>query len=430
MDASGMSDNDYQDVHDALGILPTDPDQLMPQSGLLREMQSAPNKIASGVGDVLGINDALRAARGQMTPEEAKMFAITGAFGLIPGGRAESLLAKGGSGLARVLSESPEKYPALVRGAAALAKKGDVPEGIGNASLWDHILSTAQKDSGGTYAKSDPLSEPALKKIYENAWKSGEAPFNALSDHVEEHSDKGVYSHVSPDTVDSWKDELTAKHGEWDKLPEPEHEQYGHDEDQDERSGRDYAEHFEPLNWREHQTDPQALADLPPALREQGESLGFNFDAPLWKGGREEYPNKLLDPAQDKRYERGFFTTPSRGVAMAYGPTLPFVARAKNAMQVDWKKATGTGYYDDKMHDLIEAAREQGVDLLAVHNIKDIGSGGKPQSQYIALDPSILRAPHAGFNESRLHEAAPLAGVAGISTPIVLSGEAPSEESK
>jgi len=80
------------------------------------------------------------------------------------------------------------------------------------------------------------------------------------------------------------------------------------------------------------------------------------------------------------------------------------------------------------MTPMIEQAREQQADLLAIHNIKDIGGKGKPQSQYVVLDPSIMRAPSAKFNVDDLHKAAPLAGIATIAGYPIFRDSAPSEE--
>jgi hypothetical protein len=436
-----MAENEYQDIHDALGILPTE--ELLsqpPTSSPYSEITSSvPKALARFGGDVLGVNDALRAWRGEMTPNEAEKFALTAAAGLVPAGRAENILAKGGIGLAKALRESPEKYPALLRGAVDVAKLGDVPEGALHGlsgggwggfvdSPHDYDISTII-NAGGTHVKPDQLSPSALKQIYQQAWTKGDAPFSAIADHVKAQTggDKSVYDIISPDTKTSWDKELTAKHGDWLNIPNSE------EEEEPAKSGRDYSAHFEPLNWREHQTDPHAFADVPDWLRKHGESLGFNFDVPLYKGGWKGYPEEIDNPAQKSR-ERGFFTAPEETVAKAYGDVTPYVARAQNPIAVDWKKATGQSYYSTvHMAPLIEQAREQKADLLAIHNIRDIGkydeSGAAlPQSQYVVLDPSILRAPSAKFKVEDLHKAAPLAGVATVAGGYpIFSSSAPSE---
>lgn len=143
------SENPHQDIHDALGILPTGDDgaqgmtdwhtlmrlvpkfiydpqntrgtpyspqvpvpstqdlnwrgapterggkglteltPLAPQSPVASEMARSRNMLTQGASDVLGLTDAARALRGEMTPEEAKGFALTAAAGLIPGAKAE-----------------------------------------------------------------------------------------------------------------------------------------------------------------------------------------------------------------------------------------------------------------------------------------------------------------------------------------------------
>jgi hypothetical protein len=50
--------------------------QTIPQQNIPAEMAQAPSTIAGGVGSALGINDAVSALRGNMTPEEAQMFAL------------------------------------------------------------------------------------------------------------------------------------------------------------------------------------------------------------------------------------------------------------------------------------------------------------------------------------------------------------------
>jgi hypothetical protein len=55
---------------------------------------------ASPFANALGLPDALKALKGQMTPEEGQAFALTSAMGLLPGAKAESAVAKGAASLA------------------------------------------------------------------------------------------------------------------------------------------------------------------------------------------------------------------------------------------------------------------------------------------------------------------------------------------
>jgi hypothetical protein len=372
-----------------------------------------------------------------------------GAGGLGSGLRAGSALnlLEGGKAVPESLMQyvvaNPKEYPLLMRKIAAHAQIGDVPDVLGagvlhEPSYYTHEASTAdttipfwwkeQGPKGSTSPAAEAAVSPAeLKQVYENSWKKGNTPFSDLSNYVKKQTDgeKGVYNIISPDDKTAWDKELTTKYGDWlDRGEGDEEAVTAHS-----ASPRDYAAHFEPLDWSSHQTDPHAFADVPDWLRKHGEQLGFNFDVPLWKGGHPEYPSKIADPAMEKRLERGLFTTPQKHVAEVYGTPLPYVARSQNALSVDWKKATGSHYYDEAhMTPLIEQARDQKADLLAIHNVMDIGGKGKPQSQYVVLDPSILRAPSAKFNVDDLHKAAPLAGIATIAGYPVFRDSASSEE--
>ena len=58
--------------------------------------QSPANPYAAAMtfGSAIGLPDAIKALKGQLTPEEAKNFALTSAMGLLPGGKAETVAAK------------------------------------------------------------------------------------------------------------------------------------------------------------------------------------------------------------------------------------------------------------------------------------------------------------------------------------------------
>jgi hypothetical protein len=55
---------------------------------------------ATPFANALGLPDALKALKGQLTPEEAQTFALTSAMGLLPGAKAETAVAKGVGSLA------------------------------------------------------------------------------------------------------------------------------------------------------------------------------------------------------------------------------------------------------------------------------------------------------------------------------------------
>ena len=177
----------------------------------------------------------------------------------------------------------------------------------------------------------------------------------------------------------------------------------------------DYSADLRPLDWMSHMPrGVQSPAFPDPAMSQQVRNLGFNVNLPLYKGGAlSDYPENLYIP--NKQYERGLFFSDRPEIAQKYAqfgnPALEYVARAKNPLTIDWPSATGMSSYDDAMHDIVEAARAKGADLLHVSNISDIGGH---QDQYVVLDPSILRAPSAKFDPSQLHLAKPLAGLAGL----------------
>src|SRR6516165_1053774 len=69
-----------------------------PDVGGIRQMQQ---NVTGGIGKFLGIPDAIAALRGQMTPEEAQMFALGALPGLLPGARGEQVAAEAAPAVAR-----------------------------------------------------------------------------------------------------------------------------------------------------------------------------------------------------------------------------------------------------------------------------------------------------------------------------------------
>lgn len=164
------------------------------------------------------------------------------------------------------------------------------------------------------------------------------------------------------------------------------------------------------------------------SLRDRIQSYGFRPDLIFGHGTHHEgdiagYPKQLKDPALFKSDEPGYFTALDPEVPAAYGWNIQkYVARPKNIGEVDWEYARfaaegepgQVGYNSYTMHKLIEAARNKGLDLLIVNGIYDIAKyGGKSQTQYVFLNPTVLRAPTAKFDPAYLHLARPLAGVVG-----------------
>jgi hypothetical protein len=167
-----------------------------------------------------------------------------------------------------------------------------------------------------------------------------------------------------------------------------------------------------------------------PNLKEKARLLGFNTEAVFGHGssyhysgvGASSYPAELK-PATHKSYESGFFTGIDPEVPKGYGSNIQtYVARPQKVGVVDWHdlrlQMEGVegkfGYTGQHMDPLINAGHKLGVDLLVVNRIRDIAQyGNKLQTQYIFLNPAVLRAPTAKFDPAKLHLAHPLAGVAG-----------------
>ena len=84
-----------------------------PDVGGIRQMQQ---NVTGGIGKFLGIPDAIAALRGQMTPEEAQMFALGALPGLLPGARGEQVAAEAAPAVARGIRAfhgSPHDFPAF-----------------------------------------------------------------------------------------------------------------------------------------------------------------------------------------------------------------------------------------------------------------------------------------------------------------------------
>ena len=66
----------------SLGAQPKEGQTVAPQN-VQTDIASLPPKVAGTVGDMLGLTDAAKALRGEMTPEEAEKFALYAATGLV-----------------------------------------------------------------------------------------------------------------------------------------------------------------------------------------------------------------------------------------------------------------------------------------------------------------------------------------------------------
>lgn len=171
---------------------------------------------------------------------------------------------------------------------------------------------------------------------------------------------------------------------------------------------------LKPFDWMQHKT-----TDLPVGLEnvstKHARELGYNPNAPLYKGGSYKILPEFPDPAQ-KDYERGNFLSGGheKHIANAYGNPIPYAVKAPKAAEIDWVKATSTKSYSSGghyMHDIIEAARKQGLDLLKIDNIIDSGSN-KPHTQYVLLTNKGIRHPTAEFNPLAAHSPNVLSSIA------------------
>lgn len=208
-------------------------------------------------------------------------------------------------------------------------------------------------------------------------------------------------------------------------------------------------EAFYPVNWADlHSTIARpgqtATGQYAENLR-RAESLGFNTNFPLFHGAAQtkvkapEAPaeglwgpkaeefHSFLDPAHEKDFERGIFTSDAPEVASLYsggsdapqlqGQTFPLFANPKTTLAVDWPSIAGQPSYDPSlMHRVIEAAHEKGADALIVQGMGDVGG---LQNQYIFLKPNVLRSPFARF-DPKFAESANLTRSGGLGLPLLV----------
>lgn len=203
---------------------------------------------------------------------------------------------------------------------------------------------------------------------------------------------------------------------------------------------------FNPIKYTYQQTQAMPPIDLKNISPQTLQLLGGRHDLPLWKGGNlgeGKYPAEIPHPAEEMvtpnlggapkhKFEKAFFTADNRHVAGMYGGTSPYVALTKKpVLQADYtdlaeKFGRSKGFVKAASYDpmmvkyIIDAAREQGADMVIMHNMMDLGG---PQSQYAVLNPHILRAPHANFDPSKLHLRMPLAGLAGAGIYTYMAGQ-------
>jgi hypothetical protein len=199
---------------------------------------------------------------------------------------------------------------------------------------------------------------------------------------------------------------------------------------------------LQPIDWTEQKL-PKAFADPYETERlaehavpmtedlQRIQSLGFNTDIPLYKGGsmQSRTSTALPDPAK-KGFERGSFFAADPDVAQVYGMghTGRYFARAPKAMEIDYKAASGgtRGYDDAHVTPIIDAARQKGADLVVIRGMRDIGAHRTEglQDQYVVLNPSIVRRREAKFDPAKLDLNNLLAGLGGLGViaPGVMQG--------
>jgi hypothetical protein len=169
---------------------------------------------------------------------------------------------------------------------------------------------------------------------------------------------------------------------------------------------------FEPLDWRS-EVSPHAT-EFSRNIPRHAEELGFNPNVPLFKGRASERPiiEKALPDPRKKEYEPGLFFAEDPEIARNYGSQMAeYVARAENPAQINWEKFVGDkGYSEEYMTKILESAQRRGHDLLKITNMRDMGGH---QNQYVVLDPTIARFPHAAFDPLRLKDNNLLGGIAG-----------------
>ncbi len=129
----------------------------------------------------------------------------------------------------------------------------------------------------------------------------------------------------------------------------------------------------------------------------RAKALGFNTEITFYHGAKWAFDK--FDLKKAKNGEIGIFLTTEKHIAKNYAAgkyIIPLWMKMENPKVVDWH---GSGYSNSKMVAAIKSATAAGHDVLVVKNMVDLG--GK-QDQYIALDPTKLRAKHgAAFDPTK-----------------------------
>jgi len=136
---------------------------VMPKEGktVAKPETADPAKIMGPVGrsaaEILGLPDAYRALRGQMTEDEAQGFALTAGLGLLPGAKVENALTKGATKLA-TSATSAAGSNLLTKATGRIAKLG----------------------AEGPQGETDPLIQALSQGLNEYDWAHGGGTYNKL----------------------------------------------------------------------------------------------------------------------------------------------------------------------------------------------------------------------------------------------------------
>jgi hypothetical protein len=145
--------------------------QTIQQPNVMGDITSMPGKVASAVGDVTGVSDAYKAATGQMTPDEAQMFAL-GALPMLAGGPE----AKAVQGVAEDIAPAVAKGIRAYHGSPYDFNQFDLSKiGTGEgAQAYGHGLYFAENpEVAEEYKKT--LTQAQLQQFQDNLIKTGKA---------------------------------------------------------------------------------------------------------------------------------------------------------------------------------------------------------------------------------------------------------------
>lgn len=365
--------------------------------------QAAPGYVANA----LGITDAVKALRGEMTPDEAQGFALTAAAGLIPGAKIEGLAGKSLADLIPHLNPSEAGTKSL-------------------GELFPNLFAGGAKAAAKAAPVIDDLSDEAISK------KLADNPGASIFD-VAGTSPNSVIDHYAGGAFPSegWKPKSVLG-----------------------GAGEIYP--------------PDTFAGIPRkipfSVPEKAQAAGFNI--PLTHGTRAEDPFtefKLPEELQGGWPEVGVHGGSPIAAKRFAGDTLynesdkkprvyPLVMRAQNPLETpdlgNWgpqkiatyladnqsglfprheiENAAGTsdlreidklpsGQQTAVMQNLRGLIKSKGFDSIKYKN--DVEDPG--HTSYIALDPSQLRSPWAAFKDLQSRNL--LAGLAGgaVAAPAV-----------